>query len=153
LLPRVTEAWTNDRAALEENGAHLLAALSANPPADDAVAARATSDLCDTAFAALERAADPEWGGFGRQPKFPTPANLAFLWADAARVAASDPARAEHERELALLQLARMKEGGIHDQVGGGFHRYSVDREWLVPHFEKMLYDQAQLADAYVHAF
>jgi uncharacterized protein YyaL (SSP411 family) len=115
--------------------------------------APAIDDLCDAAFAELERSADPEWGGFGRAPKFPTPANLAFLWADAERIEAVDPVRAARARDLALLQLARMAQGGIHDHLGGGFHRYSVDRTWLVPHFEKMLYDQAQLAEAYVEAF
>jgi len=153
LLPRVTEAWTGDRAALEENGAQLLAALGARAGGEDAGPEAGTAALCDAAFAALERVADPEWGGFGRQPKFPTPANLAFLWADAARVEAADPARAGRTRQLALLQLARMKEGGIHDHLGGGFHRYSVDRQWLVSHFEKMLYDQAQLASAYLEAY
>jgi hypothetical protein len=152
LLPHVAEAWQGDRAALEENGAQLLAALSAGAGGEDAAQALETGELCDAALAALERAADPEWGGFGRAPKFPTAANLAFLWADAARVAAHDPARAEHSRKLALFQLARMRERGIHDHLGGGFHRYSVDRTWLVPHFEKMLYDQAQLASAYLEA-
>jgi uncharacterized protein YyaL (SSP411 family) len=151
LLPRVAQAWRDERAALEENGARLFDALDRLETPEGPAAP--FTGLCDAAWFHFERAADPEWGGFGRAPKFPTAANLAFLWRDAARVEAGDPARAEHARKLALLQLARMREGGIHDHLGGGFHRYSVDREWLVPHFEKMLYDQAQLLDAYCDAY
>jgi uncharacterized protein YyaL (SSP411 family) len=153
LLPRVLEAWKGERAALEDNGARLLVALGEGARSEQASEAAPYEVLFDAAFAALERSADPEWGGFGRAPKFPTAANLAFLWRDAARLRTSDPARAELAEKLALLQLARMKEGGIQDHLGGGFHRYSVDRRWLVPHFEKMLYDQAQLAAAYLEAF
>ncbi len=90
---------------------------------------------------------DPEWGGFGKAPKFPTPTNLAFLlrWA---RRQQDDQARA-----AVITTLDRMVAGGVHDHVGGGFHRYSTDREWLVPHFEKMLYDNAQLASVLVEAW
>jgi uncharacterized protein YyaL (SSP411 family) len=152
LLPHVLGAWNRERPALEENGARLLEALTGLAEAEQANEAAPFHALFDAAYASLEKNADPEWGGFGRAPKFPTAANLAFLWRDAARIEGTDPARSEHARKLALLQLSRMKEGGIHDHVGGGFHRYSVDREWLVPHFEKMLYDQAQLASAYLDA-
>jgi len=153
LLPHVLAAWKSERPALEENGTRLIEALTGLEAPDESKPRATVAGLCDAAYWQLERNADPEWGGFGRAPKFPTPANLAFLWRDAARVEAGDPARAEHARKLALLQLARMREGGIHDHLGGGFHRYSVDRTWLVPHFEKMLYDQAQLLDAYLDAF
>ena len=153
LLARVTEAWGNERAALEEDGARVLAALQEGARAEAEAAVASVDELCANAFAALVRSADPEWGGFGRAPKFPTAANLRFLFRLAERAqAAGDPAQAEEAVRLATLQLARMREGGIHDHLGGGFHRYSVDREWLVPHFEKMLYDQAQLAGAYLAA-
>ncbi len=82
---------------------------------------------------------DREWGGFGRAPKFPRPANLRFLLRYGRRAGDEEAIRATH------LTLQRMSEGGVHDHIGGGFHRYSVDKEWLVPHFEKMLYDNAQL--------
>jgi uncharacterized protein YyaL (SSP411 family) len=95
----------------------------------------------------------PSGAASAARPSSPRPRTSSFLWRDAARVEAQDPARADHARKLALLQLARMREGGIHDHLGGGFHRYSVDRVWLVPHFEKMLYDQAQLLGSYLDAF
>ena len=154
VLARVSEAWANERAALEADGAHVLDALAAHARADADAEAAPLAALVDGAFASLARAADPEWGGFGRAPKFPTAANLAFLLrlAEHAR-AHGDAARADEALRLATHQLARMREGGIHDHLGGGFHRYSVDRRWLVPHFEKMLYDQAQLAVAYLDAF
>jgi uncharacterized protein YyaL (SSP411 family) len=111
LLPHVLNAWKNERPALEENGTRLIAAL--NGLEEDESKPRATvAGLCDAAWWQLERSADPEWGGFGRAPKFPTPANLAFLWRDAATRRIERPGRAEHARKLALLQLARMREGG-----------------------------------------
>jgi hypothetical protein len=95
------------------------------------------------ARAALHRAYDPEFGGFGRQPKFPHALDLLLL------LRSGDPA----DRTIVTDTLTAMARGGIYDQVGGGFHRYSVDRKWLVPHFEKMLYDNAQLPPVYVEAF
>jgi uncharacterized protein YyaL (SSP411 family) len=154
VLARVTEAWANERAALEADAAHVLAALTARARADAAAEAAPMATLVDEAFASLARVADPEWGGFGRAPKFPTAANLAFLHRVSAQArVAGDAGRADEALRLVTHQLARMREGGIHDHLGGGFHRYSVDRQWLVPHFEKMLYDQAQLATAYIDAF
>jgi len=86
---------------------------------------------------------DPEWGGFGRDQKFPQVSALRFLLQSGDKEA----------QEKVLMTCRRMMDGGIHDQVAGGFHRYAVDREWLVPHFEKMLYDQAQLLDLYCDAW
>jgi uncharacterized protein len=90
---------------------------------------------------------DSEWGGFGRAPKFPQASTLAFLGRYVHRT--GDPLA----RNMWLTTLRKMAAGGMYDQVGGGFHRYSVDRRWLVPHFEKMLYDNAQLAVNYLEAF
>jgi uncharacterized protein YyaL (SSP411 family) len=109
--------------------------------------------LVETVFMAMMSSFDPEFGGIdfnGKRPdgpKFPTPAKLAFIQQELQRTPVADAAKLF---ELTLMQMAC---GGIRDHVGGGFHRYSVDRRWLVPHFEKMLYDQAQLADVYVEAF
>ena len=82
---------------------------------------------------------DPTWGGFGRAPKFPPAPVLEFLLR-------------RGEEEMTRRTLDAMAAGGMHDLVGGGFHRYSVDARWLVPHFEKMLYDNALLASVYLHA-
>jgi uncharacterized protein YyaL (SSP411 family) len=106
-----------------------------------------TPALAEDAVVGLARAYDPQAGGFGGAPKFPPSLALEFLLRRAER----HPAQV-HAREMAEVTLARMAEGGIHDQVGGGFHRYSVDAVWLVPHFEKMLYDNALLARAYTLA-
>jgi len=104
-------------------------------------------DVIDRAAAELERAFDAVHGGFGAAPRFPRPSELLFLLRAAER-----PGRAE-ARHAALATLRAMALGGIYDHVGGGFHRYAVDEAWRVPHFEKMLYDQAQLVLAYLEAF
>jgi uncharacterized protein YyaL (SSP411 family) len=101
--------------------------------------------------AALDEQYDPKYGGFGygpnpRQPKFPEPSNLVFLHDRAVR------GKDERAREMLVGTLAWMQQGGIWDHVGGGFHRYSVDRYWQIPHFEKMLYDNGQLASVYAQA-
>lgn len=90
---------------------------------------------------------DEEWGGFGRAPKFPAPMTLLFLLRYASRT--------ENKVALEIVDnsLYKMAQGGIYDQIGGGFHRYSTDQEWLVPHFEKMLYDNALLARVYLEAY
>ena len=89
---------------------------------------------------------DRRRGGFGNAPKFPRPSELLFLLREHARTGAAEP------RDMALVTLRAMALGGMRDHIGGGFHRYSVDGDWRVPHFEKMLYDQAQLVLAYVEA-
>ena len=94
---------------------------------------------------------DAHEGGFGGAPKFPRPVTLNFLTRFHARNPDSDSG--QHALEMVLLTLRKMAAGGMHDQIGGGFHRYSVDAHWHVPHFEKMLYDQAQLASAFLDAF
>jgi len=105
------------------------------------------TDLLDEAIGQLLQSFDEEEGGFGSQPKFPQPMILDFALAYSSRTGDLD---ALH---LAELTLEKMALGGIYDQLGGGFHRYSVDRFWLVPHFEKMLYDNAQLLRTYLHGW
>ena len=114
-----------------------LGAIGAIEPSGD----EPDAELLDAAVATLEKAADPERGGFGGAPKFPP-----SLGAGAAAGARRGPAPVERT-------LDAMMAGGIYDQIGGGFARYSVDASWLVPHFEKMLYDNAQLARAYLHGW
>ena len=148
LLPRVAEAWRTRRAELVASGARVFAALDslAAPPPGAAAAGYGT--LADACERHLERACDAAHGGFGGAPKFPSTANLDFLLRRSAR----DPAAHARARDMALRQLDAMAAGGIHDVLGGGFHRYATDAEWLVPHFEKMLYDQALIADACLDA-
>src|SRR5262249_26726146 len=107
--------------------------------------------VVDAAYRQIDRNYDPKEGGFGNAPKFPRPVTLNFLARFYARDAKSDSGK--HALDMALFTLRKMAGGGMHDHIGGGFHRYSVDRYWHVPHFEKMLYDQAQLAVAYLDAF
>jgi len=147
LLPRIHEAWMTQRTQIEQTGNKVFQALdSLAAPADSGATAR--GPLIGECAAALARGYDAERGGFGTAPKFPSIVNLDFLL----RHWSHDPAGRAHSLEMVVGQLAAMEAGGIHDQIGGGFHRYSTDREWLVPHFEKMLYDQAQIAWAYLEA-
>ena len=147
VLPRVHEAWTTQRADLERTGAHVLEALDTLARPDTAAAAVDT--LIDGAWHGLTSVYDREHGGFGGAPKFPSTVNLDLL----ERIAARDPARRSAALEMVTRQLDAMRGGGIHDHLGGGFHRYSTDATWLVPHFEKMLYDQALIATAYLEAY
>jgi len=104
----------------------------------------------DAALSSLESSFDAVWGGFGGAPKFPHSGEIGFLLDAADR--SDKPADAERWRRMALLSLRRMAEGGIHDQLGGGFCRYSVDARWEIPHFEKMLYDNALLLPQFARA-
>jgi uncharacterized protein YyaL (SSP411 family) len=131
-----------------QNGARLVAALASSDTeaADDFAAL--TPDLLDQARQRLEENFDTEHGGFGQQPKFPHPTSLDLLLAHW-------HGRRTDERALAMatFTLDRMALAGLYDQLGGGFYRYSVDRQWAIPHFEKMLYDNAQLLRTYADAF
>jgi uncharacterized protein YyaL (SSP411 family) len=145
LLPKIAEIWQNDRENVEKSAQKItdLLASRGNPSPgntlDQRILAKTRNMLADTY--------DPQYGGFGQAPKFPTPHILAFLLR-----------RYHHNQDTRALEmvektLTRMRFGGIHDHIGFGFHRYSTDGQWLVPHFEKMLYDQALLAMAYTEAF
>jgi len=152
VLARVSDAWRERRDAMARQGAVVLDAIGDWLDQSAAAATLAATErgrLADRCFEMLSQVEDREHGGFGEAPKFPQVSFLTFLFRRYAR----DPAHDERPRDMALRQLDAMRASGIHDQVGGGFHRYSTDREWLVPHFEKMLYDQAQLAWAYLDAF
>ena len=147
LLPRLAEAWREQRAQVEGTGEQVMTLLGSLARAGGEP--RATLELGDVCAAFLERQHDEVFGGFGGAPKFPSPANMHFLlrrWARGAR-------NAETARRMVLAQLEAMRANGLHDHLGGGFHRYATDRQWRIPHFEKMLYDQALLADLYVDAF
>jgi len=146
LLRALAEAWQTRRAEVIESGRSLVeqlgqaARLAAGPRL-------LTAELLGAAFQGLAREFDDRDGGLGQAPKFPQP----MIWEFVLRFwKRTGQARA---REMVTTTLTRMARGGVYDQLGGGFHRYSVDGRWLVPHFEKMLYDQGQLASLYLHAY
>jgi uncharacterized protein len=150
VLQRIAETWKQDRRKIAEQAKRIVSALretSTSRGADEQPEARFQED----AYEQFARSFDPREGGFGSAPKFPRPVALNFLTRFYARH--KDDDAGEHALEMVLLTLRKMAAGGIHDHLGGGFHRYSVDGLWHVPHFEKMLYDQAQLASAYLDAF
>jgi uncharacterized protein YyaL (SSP411 family) len=153
VLRRIADAWEKDHAKISESGSQIMAALvrsAAAGPAEDA--AKVDAKLIDAAYQQIARGYDAREGGFGGAPKFPRPVTLDFLFHIYHRSAANAEA-GEAALGMALFTLRKMAAGGMHDQLGGGFHRYSVDALWRVPHFEKMLYDQAQLASAYLDAY
>jgi uncharacterized protein YyaL (SSP411 family) len=143
LLAAVADAWGTKRAELESAGTKLVGAISARldlgPPSP------LTADVLDDAVAALDRAFVEETGGFGGAPQFPPSMVLEFLLRAHARTGGERPLH------MARRTLEAMARGGVYDQLGGGFARYSVDAGWVVPHFEKMLYDNALLLRVYLH--
>ncbi len=146
VLQAVSEAYRERRADLFEHGRQLVRQIEATakpPPSPSPL----SDDLLHNAASQLRHRYDPRFGGFGGAPKFPNPMDLALILRYHHRF--GDP----ELLAMALHTLRAMAAGGIYDQVGGGFHRYSTDERWLVPHFEKMLYDNAQLAGVYLDAY
>jgi uncharacterized protein YyaL (SSP411 family) len=150
VLQRIAEAWKIDRAKISSQGANIVDALR-EAAKDQTSAGKIDAVILESAYQQFARTFDSHEGGFGGAPKFPRPVTLNFLTRFHARNPDSDSG--QHALEMVLLTLRKMAAGGIHDHIGGGFHRYSVDADWHVPHFEKMLYDQAQLAGAYLDTF
>jgi uncharacterized protein YyaL (SSP411 family) len=147
VLQAIVVAWRGDRARIESSAADVLERMrQAATASPGGKAAQRAPDAIARGVAAFAQAYDARHGGFGRAPKFPRPSELLFLLREHARTSEAVP------RDLALHALRSMALGGMRDHVGGGFHRYSVDEAWRVPHFEKMLYDQAQLVLAYLEA-
>ena len=128
------------RAEIREQGAQVVESLGATAPARAVRPSRSRAEVLDEAVAGLRGTYDRRNGGWGGAPKFPQRSAIEFLLA-------------RGEREMSLETLRAMARGGIYDQVGGGFARYAVDATWTVPHFEKMLYDNALLARAYLHGW
>lgn len=145
ILEQIADIWQNKRDVVETTCSSIIKELSAK--AEPTPAAVPESGVLADATRHLEMIYDKEWGGFGASPKFPRPIFLSYLLRDFKR---NDDARA---LGIAEHSLRMMRKGGIYDQIGFGFHRYSVDQKWLVPHFEKMLYDQGMLAIIYLEAF
>ena len=145
-LPLIATRWQEKPEELLDRAQQIISALQENIT-KEAQHAAVKADIFTRTTEQLVQRFDPEYGGFGEAPKFPSPHNLAYLLR-----------RHRHTGNEKLLQIVKktlqsMRQGGLFDQVGFGFHRYSTDRQWLVPHFEKMLYDQAGLASVYLEAY
>lgn len=146
VLESLARSWKNDRAKIEESSRAVIQQLIEYTEPKEPKAALDRSVL-ETAYGYFRRNFDSTHGGFGNAPKFPRPVIFSFLFRYYART------RDQEALDMALQTLRAMAEGGMNDQLGGGFHRYSVDERWFVPHFEKMLYDQAQLVISYLEAY
>jgi hypothetical protein len=147
LLRQIAGLWRERRDELMNSAAEIHARLEAATADSTEPALLLTADVLRRAAAVFKAAYDSRHGGFGSAPKFPQPGIPSFLLRCAKRFHDEEAAR------MVLHTCERMAAGGIHDQLGGGFARYAVDAGWLVPHFEKMLYDNAQLAQLYLDAF
>ena len=145
IIEAVHRAWLTRRDELERSAAGLIHTLAEQQKTKTSDSIR--PDVVDHAFSEFCGMYDPEHGGFGRAPKFPRPVVFDFLLQYYFRT------RNKHALKMSLHTLQAMAAGGMYDHLGGGFHRYSVDAEWRVPHFEKMLYDQAQLLGSYLDAW
>jgi uncharacterized protein len=146
LIPRIGRQWRTERERIEEAADRVVSFLQNTVSGSERGEAPGEETLSD-AFAELRGQFDAEFGGFGTAPKFPMPHQLLFLLRYGERTGGGDASR------MAEQTLRAMRRGGIFDQLGYGFHRYSTDRQWLVPHFEKMLYDQALCVLACTEAF
>ncbi len=143
IIPQIRDIWKNNRGNAEALAAQIISSLREEPEAGEEL----KEDVLHAAYEQLLTAFDEQHGGFSDAPKFPTPHNLTFLlryWKRTGDIMAL---------RMVERTLSAMSMGGIYDHVGFGFHRYSTDARWLVPHFEKMLYDQAMLAMAYTEAY
>ncbi len=166
VLSALNDVWDNRRGEVEEQARELSAAvatrsvISPRPGASsvlDALGDRRPPDLLGPAVEELSLRFDPVWGGFGAAPKFPQPSQVDLVLRQLRNLRAADGEAsgdaADSLEQMAVRTLDGMAAGGIHDHLGGGFARYATDDEWLVPHFEKMLYDQAGLLRAYLHGW
>ena len=148
VLTAIANAYKEGRDKIEEDAQKLTEHLQASNAFGTASGhAIFDKEAIHTAFDNIIKQADKEWGGFGRAPKFPQTFTINFL------LRYSFLTNNEQARQQALLSLDKMAQGGLYDHAGGGFARYSTDREWLVPHFEKMLYDNALLVDSLCEAY
>ncbi len=146
VLDYLARAWREERARVESSGAGVLEQLR-TMGGEVQPASELDRALFESPYLQFRRMFDAKWGGFGGAPKFPRPVVLHYL------VRFYAAGGGEEALDMVTETLDKMAAGGMHDQLGGGFHRYSVDERWFVPHFEKMLYDQAQLAMAYLETY
>ena len=157
IIKMVHGAWDEKQELIEKDAQTLSAAVNERLKGQELVdELKLEPEIITQVTSDLQDEFDPKWGGFGysavnpRQPKFPEPSNLMFL---IDRIKRKDIEEPEEAREMLTFSLDKMMQGGIYDHLGGGFHRYSTDRYWRIPHFEKMLYDNAQLATVYAEAY
>ena len=150
VLNKISEAWKSDHERIVANSDKIISQLQSAIKVPG-TAEKVSNSVTRKAYEQFASQFDPKFGGFGEAPKFPRPVTLNFLFDFYG--ANPESKEGKHALEMATFTLRKMAEGGIHDHIGGGFHRYSTDKFWHVPHFEKMLYDQAQLAIAYLTAF
>lgn len=151
VLEQLAKAWKDQEPQILKSAGEVteqLRSITTNGKADSPLP---DAKLLDTAFQQISSSFDPKEGGFGTAPKFPRPVVMDFLLHQAKCKNISKIDR-EEALEMTSFTLKKMADGGIHDHLGGGFHRYSVDGFWHIPHYEKMLYDQAQLVDTYLDA-
>ena len=158
MLARIADGWKTDRDSIVKHGDEVAKQLNEAAASAASSAEKPGRASLYGGLGQLVKRFDGEHGGFGSSPKFPQPSILNFLLRMSVRRGLGATPESEETdrgraRKMALFTLEKMAAGGMHDHVGGGFHRYSVDTFWHIPHFEKMLYDQAQLARAYVDAF
>ena len=145
LIPKIKDLWTNKHNEVLESSNQIIQHLTQTKTS--AAGSDINEDVLKSAFEMFSNRFDENNGGFGSAPKFPTPHNLLFLlryWRQS---------KDNHALQMVEKTLQAMRAGGIYDQIGFGFHRYSTDSEWLIPHFEKMLYDQAMLAMVYTETY
>jgi hypothetical protein len=151
VLLQVADAWERRQNEIVASSKDITSQLEKMVVSSNSSEQTVSRDILQKAYKELAQSFDSEYGGFGGAPKFPRPVVLNFLLHTYA--ASPDSPDGKRALEMTLFTLRKMAAGGIHDHLGGGFHRYSVDTVWHVPHFEKMLYDQAQLALAYLDAY
>lgn len=152
VLQRIAEAWENEEAEMRAQATHVTDQLQAFTSSAPETGTKLDETMLSGAFRQMEERFDDRQGGFGPAPKFPQPSQLRFLFNEAHRLG-PDTEKGRRAIEMATFTLEQMARGGIHDHLGGGFHRYSVDDRWHIPHYEKMLYDQAQLVEMYLIAY
>jgi uncharacterized protein len=145
LVPKIAEVWKNDREKINKSANEIVSSLIQINKSEQVV--KIDESIFEKAFSEFEKRYDDKFGGFGNAPKFPSPHNLMFLlryWK-----------RYDNSKALEMVEktLTHVRYGGIYDHIGFGFARYSTDQKWLVPHFEKMLYDQAMLVMAYTETY
>ncbi len=146
VLLKITEVWEQNRKDIVASADEIVRQLQQSVLYRSDTGGTVDTTMLETCYEQIKSSYDPQYGGFGGAPKFPRPVTLNFLLRHYARTGVEDALT------MSLFTLRKMADGGMHDHLGGGFHRYSVDASWHVPHFEKMLYDQAQLACSYLDA-